>query len=203
MKETKDYILLESFKLFLANGYDKVSMNDLVKASGLSKGAFYHYFYSKEELFKEAISTYFFTGLERDRFIPKSNFSLNENLLNLVDFKADLFKQLLVFTGLPQLEAGYFTLIFQAIKIFPEFRERLALEGSYEKGVLKEIFDNAKAKNELRDELDTENLTQHYANLLDGMELHSVVEGNTSLLHQKQKEATIFFCKMVCKKTGI
>jgi AcrR family transcriptional regulator len=203
MKETKDYILFESFKLFLANGYDKVSMNDLVKASGLSKGAFYHYFNSKEELFKEAISTFFFTGLESERFTPNPNLSLKENLFNLVDFKADLFKQLLVFTGLQELETGYFTLIFQAIRIFPEFREKLTLEGSHEETMLKEIFDIAKAKNELRDELDTVNLAQHYANLLDGMELHSVVERNTNLLHQKQKEATIFFCKMVCKQNGI
>lgn len=199
MKETKDYILFESFKLFLANGYDKVSMNDLVKASGLSKGAFYHYFSSKEELFKEAISTFFFTGLESERFIPIPQLSLEKNLLNLVDFKADLFKQLLVFTGLKELETGYFTLIFQAIRIFPEFREKLTVEGSHEETMLNEIFDTAKTRDELRDELDTVNLTHHYANLLDGMELHSVVEGNTNLLHQKQKEATIFFCKMVCK----
>lgn len=199
MKETKEYILFESFKLFLANGYDKVSMNDLVKASGLSKGAFYHYFSSKEELFKEAITTFFFTGLERERFTPNTTISLEENLLNLVDFKADLFKQLLVFTGLNELESGYFTLIFQAIRIFPEFREKLTLEGSHEETMLKEIFEIAKERGELRDDLETKHLAQHYANLLDGMELHSVVEGNSNLLHQKQKEATIFFCKMVCK----
>jgi len=203
MKETKDYILFESFKLFLANGYDKVSMNDLVKASGLSKGAFYHYFSSKEELFKDAISTFFFTGLESERFTPNPNISLEKNLLNLVSFKADLFKQLLVFTGLKELETGYFTLIFQAIRIFPEFRDKLSFEGSNEVEMLNQVFEIAKDRNELRDELETKHLAQIYSNMLDGMELHSVVEGNSYLLHQKQKEATSFFCKMVYKQIGI
>jgi len=34
-------------------------MNEIVKASGLSKGAFYHYFTGKEELFKEVITHYY------------------------------------------------------------------------------------------------------------------------------------------------
>jgi len=36
--------------LFLERGYEKVSLNDLIATSGMSKGAFYHYFPSKEAL---------------------------------------------------------------------------------------------------------------------------------------------------------
>ncbi|MFV8310259.1 TetR/AcrR family transcriptional regulator [Mycobacteroides chelonae] len=36
--------------LFLDRGYEKVSLNDLIATSGISKGAFYHYFSSKEAL---------------------------------------------------------------------------------------------------------------------------------------------------------
>lgn len=36
--------------LFLERGYEKVSLNDLIATSGISKGAFYHYFSSKEAL---------------------------------------------------------------------------------------------------------------------------------------------------------
>lgn len=36
--------------LFLNRGYDSVSLNDVIAASGTSKGAFYHYFTSKEAL---------------------------------------------------------------------------------------------------------------------------------------------------------
>ena len=36
--------------LFLRDGYDNVSLNDLIADSGVSKGAFYHWFPSKEAL---------------------------------------------------------------------------------------------------------------------------------------------------------
>lgn len=36
--------------LFLTRGYDHASLNDVIAAAGLSKGAFYHYFASKEAL---------------------------------------------------------------------------------------------------------------------------------------------------------
>ena len=36
--------------LFLEHGYDNVSLNDLIAAAGVSKGAFYHWFPSKDAL---------------------------------------------------------------------------------------------------------------------------------------------------------
>jgi AcrR family transcriptional regulator len=36
--------------LFVQHGYDNVSLNDLIAAAGVSKGAFYHWFPSKDEL---------------------------------------------------------------------------------------------------------------------------------------------------------
>ena len=39
-----------AFDLFLRRGYEEASLNDLIAESGLSKGAFYHYFSSKDRL---------------------------------------------------------------------------------------------------------------------------------------------------------
>ena len=38
-------------RLFFERGYDNTTVNDILEAAGLSKGAFYHYFESKEALF--------------------------------------------------------------------------------------------------------------------------------------------------------
>src|SRR5262249_20642288 len=37
-------------ELFLARGYDNTTVNDVIDRAGVSKGAFYHYFISKESL---------------------------------------------------------------------------------------------------------------------------------------------------------
>src|SRR5438874_2589753 len=45
-------------RLFLSRGYERTTINDVIVATGLSKGAFYHYFRSKEALL-EAIAQRF------------------------------------------------------------------------------------------------------------------------------------------------
>ena len=52
---TKERILNEAFGLFLAQGYDKVSMDDVAKAAGLSKGGLFHHFGSKYELARDCL----------------------------------------------------------------------------------------------------------------------------------------------------
>src|ERR1700754_2512715 len=43
-------ILDRATALFIERGYDNVSLNDLIADAGVSKGAFYHWFPSKEAL---------------------------------------------------------------------------------------------------------------------------------------------------------
>src|ERR1700722_14591441 len=41
--------------IFLANGFDAASMNDIARASGVSKGTLYVYFTNKEQLFEAIV----------------------------------------------------------------------------------------------------------------------------------------------------
>jgi AcrR family transcriptional regulator len=43
-------ILDQAFAMFLSRGHDNTSLNDIIAEAGISKGAFYHYFPSKEAL---------------------------------------------------------------------------------------------------------------------------------------------------------
>ena len=52
LKEEKRDIIINSALLeFAAKGYDLASTNEMVKAAGISKGALFHYFVSKKDLF--------------------------------------------------------------------------------------------------------------------------------------------------------
>lgn len=200
MKNTKHQILYESFKLFLAYGYHSVTMNDLVKASGLSKGAFYHYFASKEELFKNSIVEFFFTGLTERKFVPSFMASVQENMNNLIDFKANAYRQLLKATSLEKLDTTYFSLLFEAIKMFPEFRETLGKSLQLEKDTMVEIFTMGIENDEIRKELDPSALAAILSAMLDGVELHSVVAGNIEQLHTLEKQITVDFYNLIKAK---
>ena len=47
---SKGKIIDAAMKLFLEKGYENTTMQDIVEASGMSKGAIYHYFKSKQEI---------------------------------------------------------------------------------------------------------------------------------------------------------
>ena len=49
-EERRSEILQKAQELFYTHGYAKTSVSMVIDALGISKGAFYHYFKSKEEL---------------------------------------------------------------------------------------------------------------------------------------------------------
>ncbi len=49
-EERRSEILMKAQELFYVHGYTRTSVNMVIEALGISKGAFYHYFKSKEEL---------------------------------------------------------------------------------------------------------------------------------------------------------
>lgn len=68
-EETRALLLNVSQNLFSRKGYEEVSVEEICRQAGVSKGGFYHHFSSKEELFLELL----------DRWISK----LDEELLNI------------------------------------------------------------------------------------------------------------------------
>lgn len=51
--------------LFLENGYDRTSVNDIVKATGIAQGTFYYHFKSKEHML-EAVAEKLISGIEQE-----------------------------------------------------------------------------------------------------------------------------------------
>lgn len=50
-EETRNHILAASLKLFAQSGYDAAGVAEICAAAGVSKGAFYHHFPSKQAVF--------------------------------------------------------------------------------------------------------------------------------------------------------
>ena len=56
-KKSPEEIIKQSILVFRTNGYYRTTMNDLAKATGLTKGAFYHHFSNKEDVMKKSLQT--------------------------------------------------------------------------------------------------------------------------------------------------
>ena len=97
MNERKQHVIKISHQLFIEKGFHSTSIQDILEASGISKGTFYNYFSSKNELFKEVFSTLYF-HLEEEReailigkdrtsieiFMEQMEFQLKKNRANRV-----------------------------------------------------------------------------------------------------------------------
>lgn len=52
---TKEKILLEALKQFSARGYEAVSMRDIAREVGMTQGALYKHYISKQDIFDSII----------------------------------------------------------------------------------------------------------------------------------------------------
>ena len=59
MKEKERLIIESAMKLFATKGVNATSVQEIVTASGISKGAFYLYFKSKDELLLATLRYYY------------------------------------------------------------------------------------------------------------------------------------------------
>ncbi|MEV6365114.1 TetR/AcrR family transcriptional regulator [Nocardia asteroides] len=55
-EETRRLLLTQSRRLFAAKGYAAVGLSEIVAASGVTKGALYHHFDSKADMFREVLT---------------------------------------------------------------------------------------------------------------------------------------------------
>jgi TetR/AcrR family transcriptional repressor of nem operon len=58
-EQTLEQILSVSAKLFTEKGYEKTSIQDIINVLGMSKGAIYHHFKSKEDILEAVMGRQF------------------------------------------------------------------------------------------------------------------------------------------------
>ncbi|BDU51613.1 TetR/AcrR family transcriptional regulator [Haliovirga abyssi] len=126
MNYSKTYlkIINTAYKLIAENGYDKTSINNIVKEAGISKGGLYHYFKSKEELFIKVVE-YIFQSFDFINIFNSSTITID----NYMDKLKNIGK---MFSLIDAQDENYF-------KFQNEFMIQ-ALRDENIKGILTEIY---------------------------------------------------------------
>lgn len=99
MQNKKDVIIDCALKLFLDKGYFTTSVQDIIEASGISKGTFYNYFHSKSDLVLALL--HHIKGkikLEREIIQQKGCVNNKEILIEQIAIKMRLHKKKRVFS---------------------------------------------------------------------------------------------------------
>ncbi len=189
MINTKEHIMNVAIKLFLQKNFKEVTMKEIVTRTGLSKGAFYHYFESKEKLFLEVIDNFFSSVIDIDfndysqeslhQFYTDCNDKLDTLSFNFDEDKEEAEKSF--------FNMNFFFLIFDALKLFPEFRKRME---DYHKRELKawtDIIKHAKKTGEIKSSMSDKHIAMIFIHTADGISLDLMLGGSIENLKKEIK----------------
>lgn len=179
MHETKEHIIIESSKLFLRKNFKEVTMQEIVQKTGLSKGAFYHYFKSKEQLFTEVLN-YFFTHVfvhNYEAYSRESFYAFYHDYAKAVQNIGKRYLENMKEEENSFFNMNYFTLIFDALKLFPDFRENVVAGFKNELEIWKSVIAKAREKGEIQSDMTDEEIAMTFISLSDGVSMHMIVRG--------------------------
>ena len=163
--ETHDRILASAEHLFATKGFNGTSMNDIVEASGQSKGAIYNHFKNKEMLFLSLLENQTRLGLEqlknsftkKDTTVDKLRKVLDLTMINSCDCPSEV--------GRMQIE---FMIAASRIKsLTSEMKERYNIIHTF----VRELINEGIKKGEFKPKLDSDSITSLLYATIDGLGL--------------------------------
>ncbi|WP_029905769.1 TetR/AcrR family transcriptional regulator [Prevotella sp. 10(H)] len=170
MKETRDYILKKSFQLFLQKSFKEVTMKEIVDKTGLSKGAFYHYFESKEAVFEEVVKYFYNHEIITDYsgFPTTSLKDFYHTYLDRLNQPSDEIDDL------GDNEANLFVFISEASRKVPRFTEIHNAQRKKELQAWSSAVFRAKKNKEIKSALPDEDIARMFIYLSDGVSLSTI-----------------------------
>ena len=150
MEDTREIIIDEAYKLFLNKSYEAVSIKDISTAIGFTKGALYHHFLNKEELFKAVIDKYLkITGLDQSY----ENATLAE-LFDGIENYAEGFIRNAFIEDKPFVPVNHLSLFIDACRHYPSYSEDYEDIFGTEIKKMELVLKNAIKSGEIRKDID-------------------------------------------------
>jgi AcrR family transcriptional regulator len=188
MKDAREHILTTSLMLFLQKNFKEVTMKEIVEHTGLSKGAFYHYFSSKEQVFEEVMDHFLATNLIQgfDSFSKDSLKNFYQDYIKDAIAKIKSFKNMRSDKE-DGFTANHYFLIFDAMKMLPSYKQKLLDHNLYELKSWKKIANIAKKNGEIKTSMTDEQVAKLFIYTSDGFGMHLIL---TDSLGQAEKLKT-------------
>jgi AcrR family transcriptional regulator len=156
MSSAKERLLESAKRLFSQKGYYATSVEDIVESAGFSKGAFYFYFKSKEELFKSLVEEMHLNIVKRLENFLERELPLEDALIEHAKvFLEDIYQN----RHIAQI------FLFQLVGTNEEFRELYYTKVSHLREMLTKMVDRAIQRGEITYK-NAENIVNLYAGFL-------------------------------------
>ena len=172
MTNTKETILRKSFKLFLAKGYDGTSVPDIERAAKITRGAIFHHFANKEDIFKQS-ADYFVLAFFQEADYGEEYLSCPTPLktfmmrcLKLIEARMEMIIQEKDIEVTP---ASFMSFTLYLTDHYEGWREKVLEYKRQKIGAWTKAINLAKEKNEIRSDVDTALLAETFYDLYLGL----------------------------------
>gem|GEM_PF-5617053 len=149
---TREFILRKSTDLFLGKSYEGVSVQDIAREVGITKGSLYHHFEGKEQIFAAVADRVFerflvdLASLETD--------SLKDFIIAIVTRQREAIHVELEGSGGPMSPRNFYGILWDAFRIVPAFAERIISQAEQREVTWRRVVARAMRNGEIRADLD-------------------------------------------------
>ena len=174
-EDTREHILDVALELFLRKGYKDVTMCDLEKATGLTKGAFYHHFKDKLEIFEAVITV----RTSKLRFIPDKewlkNVSLKEFIEAYVVHNEKVARYLLNNLNFNYADLQFTNILSDVVNYIPGVMQNIVKMITQEISIWESVLFRAKENNEIRDDIEITALAYTFSIITNSLQKNLVI----------------------------
>ena len=165
MNDTREYIIDQAYGLFLSRSYEAVSISEISKAIGFTKGALYHHFTNKEDLFRAVIDKYLPID---DFFVPFKGNTLKEYIDECVRISEKVINSII--SGHNNfIPINYLALLIDAFRHYQKYaneKENL-IRNEFEH--IESIIEKAIENNEIRKDINAKSMALSFFSLNIGI----------------------------------
>ena len=83
-ERTRRELAAIAYRLFITNGYESTSVDEIIKTAGIAKGTFYYHYDSKEQLLEEVIGLMIANGSDKAKAVLASKASIPEKIVGII-----------------------------------------------------------------------------------------------------------------------
>ncbi len=202
MNPSKKKILENAFNLFLTESYSSVSMQKIQNASGVSRGAIYHHFKSKEEIFEEVVNEYLMPAFSSYSMIQEDDKSSLQNMIYAsIKCRQSHINLLKEVTSFKLTDFYFFKFIFQASEHCKDFTEQVNVLSEKEFNGWRNIIQLAMRTGEIRSDIELDYVAQSFMTIPLGLGIFSAFSNYININTKDIRSSYLRFYTLL-KKPG-
>ena len=176
-KESRERIIETALRIFMRKGFHGTSLSAVASKARVTKGSIYHYFSGKEELYHQALETYFTRKVCTDWLEKLAHLPVKEFVRNRFVDITENRKRIQLMMGIPGDDAilYLYTFLYEATRKYPEFQRAIDEYDRKKYDVYTGIFRDAQKRKEIRTDIDPALLAFELDNYLQQLQYMTFV----------------------------